>query len=197
MVRFKQFPCCGGLDLQNYNHKGPHQKCAICLLVIFIATVVEKTIVFILRVGQEPNKLSDKLVNHCQIEWSEIVIKGIVDKLLINWEKVSVYVGSWGSWSRNKIQPIFYYLNIGAISRLFAHLRGATSRFLVLKLSAAQISNSWLLAPYLLIGHLLVSVAGRWSVVLPYGAALSLVLGVLVLRCYASVIIIGGHIFSI
>ena len=60
---------------------------------------MEKTIVFILRISQEPNKLSDKLVNHCQIEWSEIIIKGIIDKLLINGEKVSVYIGGWGPWS--------------------------------------------------------------------------------------------------
>ena len=99
MIWFEELPGCRCLNFQNYDHKGPHQKCAICLFVVFIATVMEKTIVFILRISQEPNKLSDKLVNHCQIEWSEIIIKGIVDKLLINGEKVSVYIGGWGPWS--------------------------------------------------------------------------------------------------
>ena len=77
---------------------------------------MKKSVIFILRIRKQPNKLSDEFVHHGQIEWPKVVIEGVVYELLIYGEKVSVYIGSWGSWPRHEIQPIFYYLNIRAVS---------------------------------------------------------------------------------
>ena len=79
MIWLKKLPSRLSLDFENDYHKGTHEKGPISHFIIFIATIMEKSVIFVLRIGEQSDELPDELVNHCQIQRSEIVIKCIVN----------------------------------------------------------------------------------------------------------------------
>lgn len=64
VIWFKELPGGLSLDLQDDNHESAHEKRTVCHLIIFVAAIMEKPVIFILRIGEETHELPDKLVNH-------------------------------------------------------------------------------------------------------------------------------------
>lgn len=67
VVRFEELPGGFSLDFKYNDHKCSHQEGTVSHLVVLVAAVMEKSVVFVLGIGKEPYELPDELVNHGQI----------------------------------------------------------------------------------------------------------------------------------
>lgn len=84
MVRLEEFPGRLCLHLEDDNHECAHEEGTVSHLVILVAAVVEKSVVFVLRIGEETDELPYELVNHGQVQRTKIVVECVVDELLID-----------------------------------------------------------------------------------------------------------------
>lgn len=84
MVWLEELPRCLSLYFQDDNHESTHQKGSIRHLVVLVTAIVKESVIFVLRIRQQSNELSDELMHHGEVQWTEVIVECIVDQLLVN-----------------------------------------------------------------------------------------------------------------
>jgi hypothetical protein len=64
VIRLKELPGCLSFHFEDDNHECTHEKSTVGHLVILVAAIMEKSVIFILRIGEETDELPDEFMNH-------------------------------------------------------------------------------------------------------------------------------------
>ena len=76
----------------DYTERG-HQEGAVHHFVRFIrGAVVEDPVILVRLVPEESSQLSRVSVNHCKVQWTEVLIKWKILEIIINVEKEGIFV---------------------------------------------------------------------------------------------------------
>ena len=93
MVGLEQFIGMFSGNFENdYTERG-HQEGAVHHFVRFLrGAVVEDPVVLIILIPEESSQLSRVSVNHCKVQWTEVLIKWKILEIIINVEKEGIFV---------------------------------------------------------------------------------------------------------
>ena len=68
---------------------------------------MENSIVLIILISQESCKLSAVSMDHCQIEWTKVLVEWEISKIVVDVEKESIFEILWRLSVRNPIEFVY------------------------------------------------------------------------------------------
>lgn len=103
VIRLKLFMSLISSHLKDNDHESTHQEGSIDHFVSWSVTrtVMENPVFLIVLISKQPCKLSTISMNHCQIEWTKVLVEWKISKIIINVEKECVFEVLWrlGVWN--------------------------------------------------------------------------------------------------
>ena len=82
LIRCERLPGMFRGLLEHNDHEGPHEECAVCLLVKLASRVVKELHILVPLVSKQPAELPDELVHLCEVARPEVLVERLVHEFL-------------------------------------------------------------------------------------------------------------------